>query len=279
VGLTVAAFQIGLPPQIEAEETMLQAVRNGCFAHAMRLGFSAVTSDTLGWRRDRPARPAREHRRRAFTLVELLVVIAIIGILVALLLPAVQQAREAARRSQCQNHLKQIGVGFLNFESTNKFLPGAGFSPWFVGDPQMGAGRKQPGGWMYQILPYIEEQALYDMPNDGQKKLVTQQQKTAAVAMQATPVTIFNCPSRRPAKAYVWALTPNWKPLNSDPITSVARGDYAANSGDCSWGPDKYYVKGQSTPDDDKDDVFHDSTTAEQIQWLFMPDYPANMDA
>src|SRR4051812_921231 len=63
------------------------------------------------------------HRRHAFTLVELLVVIAIIGVLVALLLPAIQAAREAARRSQCLNNLKQLGIGFLNYESTRKQFP------------------------------------------------------------------------------------------------------------------------------------------------------------
>src|SRR4051794_8378399 len=137
--------------------------------------------------------------RRGFTLVELLVVIAIIGILVALLLPAVQAAREAARRSECLNHLKQIGVGFLNHESSRKILPGAGWSPWFVGDPLWGTGRKQPGGWMYQILPYVEEQALFDLASDDQKTIITNQQKAAAVTMQQTAVSIYNCPSRRPA--------------------------------------------------------------------------------
>jgi prepilin-type N-terminal cleavage/methylation domain-containing protein len=102
-----------------------------------------------------------------FTLVELLVVIAIIGILVALLLPAVQSAREAARRAQCQNHLKQIGMAFLLHENTHKILPCAGISPWHVGDAMRGRAKKQTGGWMYNILPYIEEQSLYDLTNDG----------------------------------------------------------------------------------------------------------------
>src|SRR3954449_10737920 len=114
-----------------------------------------------------------KHKSHAFTLVELLVVIAIIGILVALLLPAVQAAREAARRAECQNHLKQIGLGFLNHESTRKILPGAGWDCFYVGDSLWGSGRSQPGGWMYQILPYIEEQALYDLTGDGHKKTIT----------------------------------------------------------------------------------------------------------
>src|SRR5262245_59620853 len=81
--------------------------------------------------------------RRAFTLVELLVVIAIIGILVAMLLPAIQAAREAARRSQCQNNLKQIGIGFLNHENSRKFFPSGGWGYKWSGDPDNGSGEKQ----------------------------------------------------------------------------------------------------------------------------------------
>jgi|SRR4051812_3745428 prepilin-type N-terminal cleavage/methylation domain-containing protein len=207
--------------------------------------------------------------RRAFTLVELLVVIAIIGILVALLLPAVQAAREAARRAECQNHLKQIGIGFLNHENARKFLPGAGWSPWWVGDPLWGTGRRQPGGWMYQILPYVEEQAIFDLPNDGQKTLITADQRNAAVKMQETPVAIYNCPSRRPAKAYRYGNTdPNWLPKNSGVITSVARGDYAANSGDTDTSAKTYYqIAGQGTPDDTSDDKYLDQ---EPLDWLWL---------
>src|SRR5690349_3752924 len=99
---------------------------------------------------------------RAFTLVELLVVIAIIGILIALLLPAIQAAREAASRSQCLNNLKQLGVAFLNYESAKKQFP-------------MSIKRADPvtkrglNNWAPAVLPYIEEGnlvATYDLKED-----------------------------------------------------------------------------------------------------------------
>jgi prepilin-type N-terminal cleavage/methylation domain-containing protein len=101
---------------------------------------------------------AKSHRRGAFTLVELLVVIAIIGILVALLLPAIQAAREAARRSQCTNNLKQLGVALHNYHDTNKTLPFrcGGTSP---GDPN-GNGNRLSG--YIGMLPFMEQGPLYE---------------------------------------------------------------------------------------------------------------------
>jgi prepilin-type N-terminal cleavage/methylation domain-containing protein len=172
--------------------------------------------------------------QRGFTLVELLVVIAIIGVLVALLLPAVQAAREASRRSQCSNHLKQIGLGWLTHESTHKFFPSGGWSPWVVGDADMGAGAQQPGGWMYQILPYIEQQALYKLPGDGKRDVITPEQRKAAVQLQGTPVPTFHCPTRRPPQAFPWTVEPaaTWTPKNSDRVQLIVCGDFAANGGD-----------------------------------------------
>jgi len=92
--------------------------------------------------------------------VELLVVIAIIGVLVALLLPAVQAAREAARRSQCQNNLKQMGLSALNYEGSQKAFPSTGWGWHWMGDPDQGAGKNQTGGWIYSLLPYIEQSGI-----------------------------------------------------------------------------------------------------------------------
>lgn len=218
---------------------MLRRVRSVCFARRLRRRFISAVRPLDGF--TLVELPAVSRRKRsAFTLVELLVVIAIIGVLVSLLLPAAQAAREAARRAQCQNHLKQIGTAFLLHEGVHKFLPTAGTSLWHVGDAMRGFGKKQTGGWMYNILPYIEEQALHDMTNDG-NAAITAQQKAAAAVMQQTPVSIYNCPSRRTAKTYPYTLSSNWQPVNSDPVTVVARGDYAANGGDGKEGK-KYAV-------------------------------------
>lgn len=166
------------------------------------------------------------HRLRGFTLVELLVVIAIIGILVALLLPAIQAARESARRSTCQNHLRNIGQGFILHVDAYKFFPTGGWGYGWAGDPDKGAGRSQPGGWAFCILPFIEEQALYKL---GQGTSTTAKMTSNGKRLQ-TPISIYNCPTRRRAEDFPFTL-PASTYVNVNEPSTVARSDYAGCGG------------------------------------------------
>jgi len=129
---------------------------------------------------------------RGFTLIELLVVIAIIAILIALLLPAVQQAREAARRTQCKNHLKQIGLALHNYHDVYNRLP-----PGWLNDPALGlpaAPHPSRYAWPVHLLPMIEQAALHDQLNP-QNDLIDALKIPEKLALMRQPLSIFRCPS------------------------------------------------------------------------------------
>jgi len=173
-------------------------------------------------------------RRRdaGFTLVELLVVIAIIGVLVALLLPAVQAAREAARRTQCKNNLKQMALGCMNHTDIQKHFPTGGWGWFWAGDPDRGFGKDQPGGWTYNTLPFLEQGALHDQGKDGQPDVVTQGQKLAARMTLSSPLEIITCPSRRPGgRTFPYNPQDTRGVFNSLKPEMVGKSDYAMNAG------------------------------------------------
>jgi len=166
--------------------------------------------------------------RSGFTLIELLVVIAIIAVLIALLLPAVQQARESARRTQCRNHLKQFGLAMHNHHDTYNVLPSGGTAWWYhmtytaSGSPEIAP--RQHGGWGFQVLPFIEADAVWRGGN------ATTNMDRSIFAIK-TPVSIFFCPSRRTAQVH--PDNPDWytSPSNSGLSYGHAQTDYASSNG------------------------------------------------
>jgi prepilin-type N-terminal cleavage/methylation domain-containing protein/prepilin-type processing-associated H-X9-DG protein len=126
--------------------------------------------------------------RNGFTLVELLVVIAIIGVLVALLLPAIQAARESARRTQCTNNLKQIGLGMTNYETVKKTYPPGQFKP-------SGVATGGSLGWSSWFLPYIEEQSLFSLIDLKKDLRAVPNWQADLSGPTNTPISVYLCPS------------------------------------------------------------------------------------
>ncbi len=144
--------------------------------------------------------------------------------------------REAARRTQCQNHLKQLGLGGQNHHAAQGYFPSGGWGYRWVGDPDLGFGANQPGGWVYSLLPYIEEQAIHGLGAGGSAS----EKKLAAERLVQSPVAMMNCPSRRSPGLFPHKLetansnrpyNPGFDGVRTDTLTDVARNDYAANSG------------------------------------------------
>jgi prepilin-type N-terminal cleavage/methylation domain-containing protein/prepilin-type processing-associated H-X9-DG protein len=149
-------------------------------------------------------------RARGFTLIELLVVIAIIGVLIALLLPAVQAARAAARRIQCVNNLKQIGLGMMNHHELQGTLP------W-------GAKNSPAQSWAFLVLPYLEQVQMFNAANMDQASTTF-----ANATVIQTNLSLFNCPSDPRAGKFWISPTPASLP-------SRAKGNYMVN-----WGNSDY---------------------------------------
>jgi prepilin-type processing-associated H-X9-DG protein len=161
-------------------------------------------------------------------------------------LPAVQAAREAARQAQCKNNVKQLALGCLNHENQTGRFPTDGWGWQWTGDADRGNDWRQPGGWIYNVLPYIEQQSLHDMglglPDSNTPSSLKGQ---ANMQRMSTPISVVYCPTRRQPLAYPWYEgATGFEPVNAAPPRVTCKSDYAANGGDYCTGPASPAVPG-----------------------------------
>jgi prepilin-type N-terminal cleavage/methylation domain-containing protein len=170
--------------------------------------------------------------RRAYTLIEFLVVVAILAVVLGIIFPAIQSARESARRAQCHKNVKELALACLNHELMQGRFPTGGWGVAWTGDADLGFGQSQPGGWLYNIWPYLESQSLYGM-GEG---LAPGPKNAAHLQRLGTGwISFYYCPTRRKSCTYPWINS--WSIVNAGLPKMVDRNDYAANGGDVYTSP------------------------------------------
>ncbi len=176
-------------------------------------------------------------------MIELLVGIAIVAILAGVSLPAIQSVRESARTTVCRNHIRQLAQGMLQHETKMGRLPAGGWSPIWLGIAEREGGR-QPGGWTYSILPYIEELPLYHVVETATAATAQQAYETLATS----PAAIFSCPTRRTTRPRPVPAGGRFLAAESAALSfaSATRSDYAANGGARGVCPPTTTLKGKT---------------------------------